>query len=195
MGGTKSRARLRPRQVSQWLAALLRSSTSARSGEPSRSHSDSSTDSVATCSISSSSWGCAFLPQHYLRFSSTQRRTREQTFPEDRLWPLCKSCHNGHYEKVAVMKSCPPVGAPAVVRVANRLAGSIHNFVATLGGKLGADGAGGVLGRLGGGSACLVRPARPRLFTFAVTTAAAQVTTPRSAGIMRSRSAQTNLPS
>ena len=93
------------------------------------------------------------------------------------------------------MKSCPPVGAPAVVRVANRFAGPIHNFVATLGGKLGADGAGGVLGRFGGGSACLVRPARPRLFTFAVTTVAAQVTTPRSAGIMRSRSAQTNLPS
>ena len=113
-------------------------------------------------------------------------------------WPLWQDLHNGHYEKVAVMKSCPPVGAPAVVWVANRLAVPIHNFVATLGGKLGAngaDGAGGVLRRFGGGSACLVRPARPRLFTFAVTTAAAQVSTPRSAGIMRSRSAQTNLPS
>jgi hypothetical protein len=87
------------------------------------------------------------------------------------------------------------VGAPALLWVANRLAGPIHNFVAALGGERGADDAGQVLRRFGDGSACLVRPAPPRLFTFAATAMAAQITTPRSAGTMRSRSAQTSLPS
>ena len=54
------------------------------------------------------------------------------------------------------MKSLHNSRRACLVRVANRLAAAILNFVAAQGGKLGADGTGRALGRIGGGSACFV---------------------------------------
>jgi hypothetical protein len=34
-----------------------------------------------------------------------KRRSSKQMFTGGRFWPLWKAFHNGHYEKVAVMKS------------------------------------------------------------------------------------------
>jgi hypothetical protein len=100
----------------------------------------------------------------------------------------------GHYEKTPVMKSAPTKSArPHLVRVTNLLVGPIHNFIAALGSKRGANDAGQDRERFGDGSSCLVRPAPPRLRTLAATTMAAQTTTPRGAEIMRSKSAQTRL--